>query len=190
MSKLITEIQNAIEALKKGGTILYPTDTIWGIGCDATNTKAIQKVYALKQRAEKKSLIILLHRIEDLSKYVKVVPEQAIELMHQMDRPLTIIYRDAVNLPKNLIAEDGSIAIRVVKDEFCSSLVSMYGKPIVSTSANISGEANPLMFSQISDKIKNGVTYSIDYNRDQMNSVKASTIVKFNDSGSFEVIRN
>jgi L-threonylcarbamoyladenylate synthase len=190
MSELIIEIKNAVDALKKGGTILYPTDTIWGIGCDATNPKAIQKVYDLKQRSERKSLIILLHRIEDLSKYVKLVPDQAIELMNQMDRPLTIIYRNAINLPKNLIAEDGSIAIRIVKDDFCTALVSAFGKPIVSTSANISGESNPLMFSQVSEKIKNGVAYTLDYNRDQMNSIKASTIVKFNDNGAFEVVRN
>src|SRR5271157_3173642 len=133
------EIKKCVEVLKKDGTILYPTDTIWGIGCDATSQKAVEKIYHLKKRVESKSLIILLADMKEISNYVETIPEIARDLMKNVDRPLTIIYPNAKNLAKNVIAEDNSIAIRIVKNEFCKNLIRTFGKPIISSSANYSG---------------------------------------------------
>jgi len=142
------EIEQCLKVLRNGGTILYPTDTIWGIGCDATNSKAVNKIYRLKKRVESKSLIILLDTPEKIKNYVTQVPEIALDLLENIDRPLTIIYPGAKNLAKNVIAEDNSIAIRIVKNEFCRKLIHEFDKPIVSSSANISGEPSPLVFKK------------------------------------------
>jgi len=183
------EIQKCITVLKRGGTILYPTDTIWGIGCDATNEKAVDKIYRLKKRLEIKSLIILLDDPEKLADYVKKVPEIAWDLIKSVATPLTIIYPDAKNLPKNVIGDDNSIAIRLVKNEFCRSLIREFGKPIVSSSANISGDPAPLVFRCVSKEIIKNVDYVVNLYQDVLKEVKASRIIKLNESGEFNIIR-
>jgi L-threonylcarbamoyladenylate synthase len=175
--------------LKSGGTILYPTDTIWGIGCDATNPKAVRKIYRIKKRIESKNLIVLVEDEERLKKHAGSIPDIAWDLIRSIDTPLTIIYPDGRNLAKNVIAEDGSIAIRIVKNEFCTRLISRFGKPVVSTSANISGQAAPLMFKLISDEIKNEVDYVVNLYQNVLREVKPSTIIKLDVSGEFEIIR-
>ncbi len=183
-------IKETLTYLKAGKTILYPTDTIWGIGCDATNAKAVQKVYKLKQRVESKSLIVLLDTADKLSYYMKRVPDIAYDLIDSMDTPLTIIYPDAKALAKNVIAADKSIAIRIVKNEFCNGLIRAFRKPIVSTSANLSSESTPLIFSKISEEIKNKVDFTVNLYQNSINKVKPSTIIKFGADGEFEIIRN
>lgn len=183
------EIKNALNILKQGGTILYPTDTIWGIGCDATNSKAVDKVFKLKNRPENKSMILLIDDDQKIENYVKLVHPIAFELVRSYMEPLTIVYSGAYNLPKNMIAVDGTIAIRVVRDEFCKKLISEFGKPIVSTSANISGEETPYMFSLISEEIKKNVDYVVKIHQNRINKLKASTIIRVKDNGEFEVLR-
>lgn len=183
------EIQKCLEVLKNGGTILYPTDTVWGIGCDATNWKAVSKIYRLKKRLEYKSLIILLDDPQKFSKYVKIIPDIAWDLMKNVDSPLTIIYPDAQNLAKNVIAEDGSIAIRIVKNKFCTRLIHEFGKPIVSSSANISGEPSPMVFKNISPEITGNVDYIVNLYQDQFQEVKPSRIIKIKANGEFQIIR-
>ena len=183
------EIQNCTAVLKKGGTILYPTDTIWGIGCDATNEKAVEKIYKLKKRLETKSLIILLDDQASVRNYVIKVPDIAWDLIDSVETPLTIIYPNAKNLPKNVIGEDGSIAIRLVKNEFCKRLIREYGKPIVSSSANISGDPAPLVFRCVSGEIIRKVDYVVSLYKDVLKDVKASRIIKLDESGEFNIIR-
>ncbi len=183
-------IQETVKYLKEGKTILYPTDTIWGVGCDATNSRAVQKVYKLKQRDETKSLIILLDHIDKLSLYLKEVPQVAYDLINNIENPLTIIYQNAKGLAKNVIAKDKSIAIRIVKNDFCRELIKAFGKPIVSTSANLSDEPTPLFFNQISAEIKNSVDYVVDIDQHLINKVKPSTIIKLKVDGEFEIIRH
>lgn len=182
-------INQAVNTLKKGGTILYPSDTIWGIGCDALNKKAINKVVALKQRVERKNLIILVTSLEEAALYVKRVPDVVKDLINSFNRPLTIVYPDAANLPDNLVAEDGSIGIRVVKNELCESLIKNLGHPIVSTSANISGSPAPLTFAMISQYIKKGVDYTINLRQEKVTEMKPSTIIKVGNNNEFTVLR-
>lgn len=183
------EIQKCLEVLRNGGTILYPTDTIWGIGCDATNRKAVNKIYYLKKRLESKNLIVLLDDPLKLTRYVKTIPDIAWDLMKNVDSPLTIIYPDAQNLAKNVIAEDNSIAIRIVKNEFCIHLIHEFGKPIVSSSANISGEPSPMVFKKISPEITGNVDYVVNLYQDQFQEVKPSRIIKIKANGEFQIIR-
>lgn len=184
------EIRNCVEVLKRGGTILYPTDTIWGIGCDATNPGAVDKVYKLKQRAEEKSLIILLDDTRSLSDYVDVVPTIARELLKHIESPTTIIYPGAKNLAPNVIAEDRSIAIRIVRNKFCKMLIRALGKPIVSTSANIAGEPHPVTFKKINPAIRDGVDYRVSESFDEIHAVKPSQIIKIDVNGEFRIIRH
>lgn len=183
------EIQNCIAVLKKGGTILYPTDTIWGIGCDATNEKAVNKIYKLKKRPETKSLIILLDDAKKLQNYIKKVPDIAWDLLDSVDTPITIIYPNAKNLPKNVVGEDHSIAIRVVKNEFCKRLISLFGKPIISSSANVSGDSSPKIFRHVSSEILNHVDYVVNLYQDVLTEVRASRIIKIEENGEFNIIR-
>ena len=183
------DIDNAVSALKKGGTILYPTDTIWGIGCDATNPSAVEKVFSIKKRPEQKSLIVLLDDAEKLYDYVEQIPEHAFTLIEYSEKPLTIIYPKAVKLASNVSAADGSIAIRVTKDVFCRELIRRFGKPIVSTSANISNEPAPKTFAEISDEIKSSVDYVV-LHRQKENKISApSTIIRLGLRGEIEFIR-
>jgi L-threonylcarbamoyladenylate synthase len=169
------DIERAIETMNNGGTILYLTDTIWGIGCDATNDKAVEKVYKLKLRPQNKSMIVLLDSEEKLKMYLKHVPEIALSLMKQVDTPLTIVYSQSENLAKGVHAADGSVAIRVVKDEFCKELCKQFNKPLISTSANISGYGNPLVFRGIDKKLVQNVDYVMEYGRNIMRDIKPST---------------
>jgi len=184
------EIIKTTQYLKKGSIILYPTDTIWGLGCDATNVSAINKIFGIKRRRTSKSLLILLDQAEKLPLYLDHIPEIAWDLIEQATRPTTFIYKDVKNLPKNLIAQDGTIAIRIVRNEFCKRVISLLGKPIVSTSANMSGRPTPISFSQISDDVKNQVDYIVDASVSQVEDVKPSTLIRFIDDYNFEVIRD
>lgn len=184
-----TEIQNSLEILDRGGVILYPTDTVWGLGCNALNEAAIEKIYRIKDRPESKSLIILLHNFDEVKNYVAEVPLFIEELIANIEKPVTVIYDNAQNLPKSIIASDGTIAIRIVKDEFCQQLIRELGKPLISSSANVSGEPTPLVFSQISQKIKDKVDYVVQLSHGQFHQAKTSTIIRVFADGSYRVVR-
>ncbi|WP_017259714.1 L-threonylcarbamoyladenylate synthase [Pedobacter arcticus] len=183
------EITKALEVLKQGGLILYPTDTVWGIGCDATNVGAVAKVYELKKREDSKSMITLLDTDNKLQSYVSDVPDIAYDLIEYTEKPLTIIYSGAKNLAKNLVNSDGSIGIRVAKHDFCEQLIQRFRKPIVSTSANVSGEPTPGNFSEISQEIIDGVDYVVDLEQMISERKQASTIMKLEPDGKFVFIR-
>lgn len=183
------DLNHALETLKNGGLLLYPTDTIWGIGCDATNKEAIEKVFALKGRDKNKSMIVLLHSDNQLASYVKDIPEVAYELIEATDRPLTIVYLGAKNLAENAIAEDGSIGIRVVNHPFCKQLLQRFKKPIISTSANLSGHTSSGSFADIADEIKDGVDYVVKYGQLHKTDGKPSMVMKLDPSGKFEFLR-
>jgi L-threonylcarbamoyladenylate synthase len=184
-----TEIKNALEVLKNGGLILYPTDTVWGIGCDATNPEAIQKIYKLKERTDSKALICLVADDRMLKKYVKEIPSAAFDIIDIADSPTTIIYDEAQNLAQNLIADDGTIAIRIPDDEFCFQLCRKFNGAIVSTSANISGESTPKSYKEISPAILKGVDYVVNLHHEKICS-KLSSIIKLSNNGVVKVIRN
>lgn len=183
------DIKNALEILRTGGVILYPTDTIWGIGCDATNTEAVEKVNQLKGRSKDKNLIILLENENNITSYVREVPDVAYELIEYTEEPLTIIYSGAKNLPANLTAQDGTIGIRIVKNDFCQELIRRFRKPIVSTSANFSGQPSPKTFNEIDPGIIEGVDYVVNYQQENPEEGVASTIIKLGPSGQFQLIR-
>jgi len=183
------DIDKALEVLNNGGIILYPTDTIWGIGCDATNADAVKRIYELKQRADSKSMLVLLDNAARLASYVEEIPEVAYDLIDLTNKPLTIIYDGAKNLASNLIAEDGSIGIRITSEEFSKTLCQRFRKPIVSTSANVSGEPSPACFADISEAIKAGVDYIVGYRQDDTKKASPSGIIKLGASGQVKVIR-
>ena len=183
-----SDIQKCLEVLRAGGTILYPTDTIWGIGCDATNAIAVEKVFQIKQR-ESKSLIVLASDDGMLNRFVKDVPALAWDLMEISDTPITIIYDVVRGFAKNILADDGSVGVRIVKDEFCQRLIYKFGKPITSTSANISGADEPKNFSEISSEIISQVDYVVNWRQDESINAKASSIIKLKANGEFQIIR-
>jgi L-threonylcarbamoyladenylate synthase len=183
------DIVAAVDTLKKGGIILYPTDTIWGIGCDATNREAVARIYEVKERADEKSMLILMDDADNLYDYVEQVPDIAWTLLEVADKPLTIIYPKAVNLAENLVAEDGSIGIRVVKDEFCRKMISRFGKPIVSTSANISGKPWPPNFQKIEKSLLKKMDYIVSHRQKDEMRGKPSGIIKVGLNGEVLVIR-
>ncbi len=183
------EVNKALEVLQSGGVILYPTDTIWGIGCDATNAEAVEKVFKLKGRAENKSLIILLDNENKLESYISGVPEIAYDLIEYAEHPLTIVFSGAKNLAKNVINQDGSVGVRVAKHAFCQQLIQRFRKPVVSTSANLSGENFSGNFSDISDEIINGVDYVVDFEQEKQINSRPSTIMKLEPDGRFTFIR-
>lgn len=185
-----SEIQQAIKVLKAGGVILYPTDTVWGIGCDALNSKAVDKVYRIKERPVSRSLIILLDSFEALSEYVTAVPDITEDLIDSISKPVTVIYDKARNLPKNVPAPDGTVAIRVVRNPFCQRLIQELGHPIIASSANISGEPTPLVFSQISKRIVDKVDYCVKWGQHQLNQSKASTIIRLYGNGEYIIKRD
>jgi len=184
------DIKKSLKVLEDGGTLLYPTDTIWGIGCDATNTIAVQKIFKIKGRSEAKSLIILIDHIDKLSTYIEKVPDITADLLASISNPVTIIYSNARKLASKVIAPDGTIAIRIVKDDFCAELIRRFGKPIVSTSANLSGFDTPVVFSQVAEEIKNAVDYIVSYKQDYYNRSKPSTIIRLRDDGMYTIIRD
>ena len=182
------DIKKALEVLKTGGLILYPTDTLWGIGCDAKNEKAVEKIYKIKKRDDRKSMLILLNNINFISSYVEEVPEIALDIVELANKPTTVIYPGAKNIAKNLIAEDGSIGIRISTEEFTDKLLQRFKNPIVSTSANISGDPSPESFNDISDEIKSNVDYVVNYKQDAIAN-KPSSIIKIGLSNEINVIR-
>ena len=183
------EVAKTLKVLQDGGIILYPTDTIWGIGCDAANTEAVKKIYSLKQRDEAKSMIILLDVDNKLQSYVSDVPDIAYNLMEYAEHPLTLVMPGAKNLSPALIAEDGSIGVRVTNHAFCKQLIQRLRKPLVSTSANISGNASPKNFGQISPEIIDGVDYVVDLEQHDLSEKKSSTIMRLQPDGRFEFLR-
>lgn len=186
---MTNEINRALEILRNGGLILYPTDTIWGIGCDATNREAVDRIYRIKKRDDRKSMIILLDSENRLHSYVREVPEVAWELIEAADKPLTVIYPGARNLAPNLVAEDGSAGIRITGDQFCKELISRFRKPIVSTSANISGESAPAIFDEVTDYIRDSVDYIVNWRQDDLERSAPSSIIKLDVSGRFTILR-
>jgi L-threonylcarbamoyladenylate synthase len=183
------EIKNALEVLRKGGTILYPTDTVWGIGCDACNKEAVEKIFNIKQRDQYKSMVVMVCNETMINRYVKEVPEVAWELLKSADEPLTIIYPEGRMLADNVIAGDGSVGVRLVKDEFCNNLIHKFGKPLVSTSANISGKNAPLSFNEIKSDILDKVDYIVNLRQTEINNTKPSTIIKVALNGEIKIIR-
>ncbi len=189
MPDMIEDLNNALKVLKEGGVILYPTDTIWGIGCDATNEEAVAKVYAIKERADAKSMLVLIHTEALLPSYVSMVPEIAWELIEAAIDPLTIIYPGGKNLAKNLMGPDRSIGIRVAKDDFCSQLISRLRKPLVSTSANLSGRPSPANYLEIDESIHEKVDYIVNWRQNDYSTAKPSSIIKLGVGGEIDIIR-
>ncbi len=183
------DIVKCLEVLQNGGIILYPTDTIWGIGCDATNAEAVAKVYALKNREDSKSMLVLMDKMAKMGTYVKEIPEMAWDLVELSEKPMTIIYDGAQNLAHNLIAEDGSIGIRITSETFSHKLIERFKRPIVSTSANISGAVTPQNFAEIDEIIKNGVDYVVQYRQDDSAKPSPSSIIKLGVDGQVRIIR-
>ena len=186
---MLKDIEKALEVLEHGGTIIYPTDTIWGIGCDATNELAVQKIYDLKKRADTKSMLILVEKIERINDYVEIIPEIARQIIEVANKPLSIVFPNAQNLAKNLINQDGSIGIRVVKDEFCCQLISRFNKPIVSTSANESGRPAPKRFSEINKNLLSKIDYTVKWRQNENSEAIPSSIIKCGIKGEIEIIR-
>jgi L-threonylcarbamoyladenylate synthase len=182
------EIENCWAILRKGGLILYPTDTVWGIGCDATNEEAIEKVFKLKKRSDEKSLICLVSDFKMLNEYVEDVPEVAYDILKYAKKPTTIIYDKPIRVAENLIAKDNTLAIRVSKDEFCKKLIKKFRRPIVSTSANFSGEKTPLNYAEIDPLILEGVDYVVNLHH-QKKSGKTSAIIKLSNDGAVKIVR-
>jgi len=182
------DILNCLEVLRRGGLILYPTDTIWGIGCDATNTTAVKKIYDLKKRADEKSMIVLVGEEKEILKYATAPDLGIFDYLKSVTKPTTVVYSGAVGLAGNLIGKDGSIAIRICREDFCTHLVNRFRKPIVSTSANISGMPFPDNFSAISDDIKGGVDYIVQYHQTDKNVAEPSTLIKW-EKGKAVIIR-
>lgn len=183
------DLKKACEVMAAGGLILYPTDTIWGIGCDATNEEAVRRVYELKRRLDHKAMLVLLDSEAKLNGYVSNVPDIAWDLIEVADKPLTIIYSNAKNLASSLVGEDGSVGIRITREAFSRQLCERFRKPVVSTSANISGEPSPASFSEISEEVKKGVDYIVEYRQDDQTKAKPSSIIKLGDGGLVQVIR-
>ena len=175
--------------MREGGVILYPTDTIWGIGCDATNEDAVRRVYEIKQRQDSKAMLVLVDSSVKEDFYVRDVPEVAWDLIDLADKPLTIIYSGARNLAANLLAEDGSVGIRVTNEDFSKRLCQQFRKAIVSTSANISGQPSPKNFSEISEEVKSAVDYIVGYRQEEISNPKPSSIIKLDKGGVIKIIR-
>lgn len=183
------DLEQCLTVLQHGGIILYPTDTVWGIGCDATNENAVAKIYALKNRIESKSMIILMAEESQILYYTSPQTNQVFDYLKGIHKPVTVIYPNAKNLAKNIINTDRTVGIRIAKDDFCKALITALGKPIVSTSANISGYPTPGLFSDIDVQIKNGVDYVVKYRQDDDQPASPSTIIKIKDDGNIEIIR-
>lgn len=183
------DLKAAIDVLQRGGLILYPTDTIWGIGCDATNAQAVRRVYELKRRADNKALIVLLDSAEHLDHYVVDVPEMARELIDVAVKPLTIIYDGAFNLARNLLGENDSVGIRIPHERFSQQLCARFGRPVVSTSANLSGQPSPARFADIDPAIVGGVDYVVRYRQDDDTPHVASNIIHLSSDGTFKILR-
>lgn len=184
-----TDVEHCLPVLQSGGIILYPTDTVWGLGCDATNPRAVQKIYQLKQREASKSMIVLLAEERDVIRYVAQPDLRVFDYLDETTRPTTVIYQGAIGLADNLIASDGSIAIRIVKDEFCRHLIKRLKKPLVSTSANISGQPAPASFHAIAPEMIAGVDYVVQYRQNDTAAAQPSAVIRWNDDGTVTELR-
>jgi L-threonylcarbamoyladenylate synthase len=183
------DIENCLAVLQAGGLILYPTDTVWGIGCDATNSAAVSKVYALKQRVAAKSLIVLMADERDVLKYTSQPDLRIFDFLQTVSKPTTVVYEGAIGFADNLVNEDGTVAIRLVEETFCRHLIKRFRKPLVSTSANISGEVSPAFFREVDTRIVEGVDYVVEYRREDETPREPSAIVRWNADASVTVIR-
>jgi len=183
------EVHRAAEYIDSGAVILYPTDTIWGIGCDATNAAAVDRIYRIKQRSDSKSMLVLMNEIQMLEDYLSRVPDQTYNILNSAQKPTTIIFPGARNLAKNLLAEDGSVGIRLSSDPFCQQVIELTGLPLVSTSANISGRPSPSLFSEIESQIKEQVDYVVNWRQEELEAAAPSAIIKIEIDGTSSVIR-
>ena len=183
------DIEKSLEVLNRGGVILYPTDTVWGIGCDATNSAAVEHIYAIKRRNEAQSMLVLVDSFDMLAGFVDDIPVIAEQLHKEAVKPVTIIYPRAKNLAVHLVADDGSTGIRVVRDTFCRQLIEAFGKPVVSTSANMSGKPAPGIFDEISGDIRDAVGYVVRWRQDDRQQTTPSSIIKVNADGTYKVLR-
>lgn len=183
------QIDAAIKVLKEGGVILYPTDTIWGLGCDATNGAAVERVFKIKQRSDSKSLIVLVSDLDMVGRYVKEIPEIAVQLVEVNDKPMTIIYPGAIGLAPNVVAEDGTVGIRIPNHEFCNKLIYKFRRALVSTSANISGAPAPVRYEDIPQEIKEAVDYIVPQEFEGDCTRSASQIIKVGLGSEIEIIR-
>ncbi|MBL7967605.1 MAG: threonylcarbamoyl-AMP synthase [Prolixibacteraceae bacterium] len=186
---MIEDIKSAIDVLQKGGIILYPTDTVWGLGCDACNEEAVQRIYAIKNQGKKKSMLVLMENLALIERYVDEVPEIAYDLIELSDKPLTIVFDGAKNLAKNLVADDGSIGIRITTERFSSELIRRFKRPIVSTSANFHGMKAPACFDEIDQKIVDAVDFVVKYRQDETIKAEPSAIIKLGRGGEIKIIR-
>jgi L-threonylcarbamoyladenylate synthase len=183
-----SELNKTFQILMQGGIILYPTDTVWGIGCDATNYEAVKKIYELKRREDLKSMICLVNDVKMLNRYIERIPEIAYDIIEHSNKPTTIVYDNPLHFVENLIANDNTIGIRIISEGFCADLLKKLKKPLVSTSANISGQPTPKSFKEISNEILKGVDYIVDL-PDEKNYAQPSSIIKINNDGTVKVIR-
>jgi L-threonylcarbamoyladenylate synthase len=183
------DIRQAVRILNEGGVILYPTDTVWGIGCDATHPQAIARIRKIKRREAGHNLLVLVADMHMLQSYVRQIPDAALQLLECADRPMSIIYPEAVHLPADLVAADGSVGIRLPNDPFCREMIRSFGKPVVSTSANIGGEPAPLFFSRINNELKDAVDYIVRWRQDDCRPSAASSVIKVEKDNSFRIIR-
>ena len=188
MAEFEKDIENCLRELKSGGLILYPTDTVWGIGCDATNEKAVEKIYKLKKRSDEKAMIVLVAAEKDIMQHVAAPDLSLFDYLEKTTKPTTVVYDGALGFADNLVGKDGSIAIRICKDEFCRQLIKRFRKPIVSTSANISGKSAPKFFKEISDEIKSGVDHIVQYKQQDETSAQPSSLIKW-DNGNVTILR-
>jgi len=189
MVDFVEDIKKCMTVLKQGGTILYPTDTVWGLGCDALNEAAVEKIFDLKKRPREKSLIILLAEAKDIFEYIAAPPPDIIAILESFEKPTTVVYNGPLGFPGNIINNDGSLAIRITKDPFCIALIKRFGKPVVSTSANISGHPTPAVYRMIDEEVKSGVDYIVTYRQDDEIKRSPSQLVKLDDLGNIEILR-
>lgn len=184
-----TDLANALKVLRSGGVILYPTDTVWGLGCDATNAQAVHRIYEIKKRAENKSLIILVNSVPMLERYIDNPPEVALEIAELSEKPLTVVYDRGRSLAEGVAAEDGSVGVRVCSEPFCDELITGLRKPLVSTSANISGSSAPAIFDEISEEMKAAVDYVCLWRQDDRSRATPSSVIKVSGNGVVKIIR-
>jgi L-threonylcarbamoyladenylate synthase len=189
MDDFETDLEKSIEVLRRGGVILYPTDTVWGLGCDATNAAAVDKIFAVKQRPADKSLIVLVADERDVLQYVASPDLAVFDYLQAVSKPTTVIYDSIIGLAENVIAEDGTAGIRIVQEPFCKSLIKRLRRPLVSTSANISGQPTPRVFSEIPASVKASVDYIVQYRRDDNRVAEPSSIIKWK-NGAVQVLRS
>ena len=187
--KFENDIQQCLEVLHSGGIILYPTDTVWGIGADATNEAAVEKIYELKKRPGSKAMIVLVADERDVLKYVAGADLAVFDYLQHVKKPTTVIYEGAIGLAGNLVADDGSIAIRICADTFCRHLIKRFRKPIVSTSANFSNKSTPANFGDIDEQIKRGVGYVVQHRQDETNAASASSVIRWGRDGMVTIVR-